>query len=70
LGKFDFSNTCDNILIPDLNMIKNISNEFQWRLDAVEIYDWIGLASIQAQRYLFKKTIHIDLVIDLFLSIF
>jgi hypothetical protein len=51
-------------------MIKNISNEFQWRLDAVEIYDWIGLASIQAQRYLFKKTIHIDLVIDFVLSIF
>ncbi|PKY14508.1 hypothetical protein RhiirB3_426515 [Rhizophagus irregularis] len=50
LGKFDVNNTFDNILIPDLNMIKNISNEFQWRLDAVEIYDWIGLASIQAQR--------------------
>jgi hypothetical protein len=53
LGKFDFNNTFDNILIPDLNMIKNISIEFQWRLDAVEIYDWIGLASIQAQRYFF-----------------
>ena len=34
-----------------INKIKNISNEFQWRLDAVEIYDWIGMVSIQAQRY-------------------
>ncbi|RIA99709.1 ribonuclease P 40kDa subunit-domain-containing protein [Glomus cerebriforme] len=50
LGKFDFNNIFDHILIPDLKIIKNISNESQWRLDAIEIYDWIGLVSIQAQR--------------------
>ncbi|CAG8524033.1 10181_t:CDS:10 [Funneliformis mosseae] len=50
LGKFDFNPIHKGILIPDLSIIKNISNESQWRLDAVEIYDWIGMNSIQAQR--------------------
>ncbi|CAG8500596.1 6834_t:CDS:2 [Funneliformis caledonium] len=50
LGKFDFNPIHEGILIPDLSIIKNISNESQWRLDAVEIYDWIGMNSIQAQR--------------------
>ncbi|CAG8499154.1 10958_t:CDS:2 [Acaulospora colombiana] len=39
-----------DISIPEMDSIKNMTREDRWRSDAVEIYDWIGLASLKAQR--------------------
>ncbi|CAG8443951.1 10866_t:CDS:10 [Ambispora leptoticha] len=40
----------ENILTPDLNSIKLTTNKEEWISNAIEIYDWIGMASIKAQR--------------------
>ncbi|CAG8786909.1 5735_t:CDS:2, partial [Racocetra persica] len=40
----------NNIIFPDMEAIKTASNEDQRRSDIVEIYDWFGMASLQAQR--------------------
>lgn len=45
--------SCDqlaNIIAPDVSSIKTITRQDQWNSDALDIYDWIGMASIKAQR--------------------
>ncbi|RUS32975.1 ribonuclease P 40kDa subunit-domain-containing protein [Jimgerdemannia flammicorona] len=38
------------ILIPDLNGIKTISTEDEWKQEALDFYEWLGLASLRARR--------------------
>ncbi|CAG8450839.1 5261_t:CDS:2 [Paraglomus occultum] len=38
-----------HILIPDISLIKNPTNDY-WKYRAIEVYDWIGMASLQADR--------------------
>ncbi|CAG8467025.1 8972_t:CDS:10 [Ambispora gerdemannii] len=40
----------ENILTPDLDSIKPTTHKETWTSDAIEIYDWIGMISINAQR--------------------
>ncbi|CAG8655713.1 6716_t:CDS:2, partial [Scutellospora calospora] len=39
----------NNINFPDMEIIKTISQESKWKSDAIEIYDWIGMASLRTQ---------------------
>ncbi|RUS21509.1 hypothetical protein BC937DRAFT_92478, partial [Endogone sp. FLAS-F59071] len=39
-----------SISIPDLSGIKVISAEDRWRNEALDIYEWLGLASLRAKR--------------------
>jgi ribonuclease P/MRP protein subunit RPP40 len=40
-----------DVIIPDVDVIKAVHDgSKQWQLDASEVYDWIGMASLNAQR--------------------
>jgi len=39
-----------SISIPDISRIKVISTEDGWRNEALDIYEWLGLASLRAKR--------------------
>ena len=49
-----------HILIPDVSLVKNPTDGY-WKYRAIEVYDWIGMASLQADRYEIQKIfIYID----------
>ena len=43
--------------MPDISLIKNPTNGY-WKYRAIEVYDWIGMASLQADRYEIKKLVY------------
>ncbi|RIB09120.1 ribonuclease P 40kDa subunit-domain-containing protein [Gigaspora rosea] len=40
----------NDIIFPDMEVIKTASQDDHWRSDIVEIYDWFGMASLRTQR--------------------
>ena len=50
---FDIQSTpLNNIVIPDATPIRTIGeNNLRWRRSVSELYEWIGLASMQSERY-------------------
>lgn len=68
-------NELRSISIPDLSGIKVISTEDGWKNEALDIYEWLGLASLRAKRcyvnifvafdFLFtRRVINISFVIE------
>lgn len=46
------STPLNNIVIPDATPIRTIGkNDLRWRRSVSELYEWIGLASMQSERY-------------------
>ncbi|CAG8656903.1 3963_t:CDS:2 [Acaulospora morrowiae] len=58
--------TLNDIITPEVDIIKDTTQEKQWRSDVVEIYDWIGLVSLKAQRVFSHD--HVDPYISVYSS--
>ncbi|KAG9060896.1 hypothetical protein KI688_007853 [Linnemannia hyalina] len=56
---FNIQSTClNNVVIPDATPIRTIGkNDLRWRRSVSELYEWIGLASMQSERITFGDNI-------------